>query len=637
MNSFNFLKFTFVALPAIASAPPVWAASEGERPVIARQADLPRHEYQVEQDSFRLISDEALFRAFAEQLVRDRIAVTQNFRFEDQRQLADYYRSIAIIYRTIPDFAAAARYQALADAIAPEPTYSIGRAVFLAEASLAAQGLDRDSPGYRELLAVRLKAQLEQFPFAAIRQDLIRWRSDNQVAGLAGVQAAAQGITDPKLKANGGKASGALVSEILQWRNAFRSLYWLPLLSPIAKEMLAADAALVSQSDRWTPNTAALDPAAKLAPVTIAVWDTGVDPAIFPNQMWRNRRERLNGRDDDRNGHVDDLHGIAFSVLGNPKSGALRDLGPLASRRDALIELAVGQEELSLGEDTEAVNAFAAAMRGASPSERAKLSDDINKIANFLHGTHVASIAVSGNPFARILTIGNDFPDPEDDNTPTSVARATQLGKATLETVAYIRKAGVRVANMSWYISPGTIEAELEAAGVGETAQDRTNLARAIFAEHRLWLERAIASAPEILFVCGAGNSADDVDFGDFAPAGLRLPNLLTIGAVDALDRAADFSSAGSNVWLYANGVGVNGSLPGGRQGRFSGTSAAAPQVTNLAAKLLALNPRLTPSELIATMRATGRPVEGKSEALIINPKAAIVLVKQKVGATDES
>jgi subtilisin family serine protease len=637
MNSLNLLKFTLAALPAVAPATPVWAASDAERPVIARQADLPRHEYQVGQDSFRLISDEQLFRSFADQLVRDRIAVTQNYEFQDQRQLADYYRSIAIIYRSIPDFPSAMRYQAMADAINPGSTYSIGHAVFLAEASLAAQELGRDSPGYRELLAEGLKAQLGQVPFAAIRQDLIQWRSDNQVAGLAGVQAAAQGITDPKLKANGGKASGSLVSEILQWRTAYRSLYWLPLLGPIAKDMLAANAALVSQSDRWTPTTVALDAEAKLTPVTIGVWDTGVDPAVFPGQMWRNRRERPNGRDDDRNGHIDDLHGIAFSAGGKPISGTLRDLGPLSGRRDMLIQLAVGQQELGLGEDTEAVIAFEAAFRGAAPKERAQLSSDINKVTNFLHGTHVASIAVSGNPFARILTIGNDFPDLEDDKTPSSVAKATQLGKATLETVAYMRKAGVRVVNMSWYVSPATIEAELEADGVGESAQDRATLARAIFAEHRLWLERAISSAPEILFVCGAGNTADDVDFGDFAPAGLRLSNLITIGAVDALDRVTDFSSAGGNVWLYANGAGVNGSLPGGRQGRFSGTSAAAPQVTNLAAKLLALNPSLTPSELIATMRATGRPVEGNGEALIINPKVAIEVVRDDIVAAGKT
>ena len=40
-------------------------------------------------------------------------------------------------------------------------------------------------------------------------------------------------------------------------------------------------------------------------------------------------------------------------------------------------------------------------------------------------------------------------------------------------------------------------------------------------------------SAPEILFVGGAGNSDNDIEFDEFVPPMFDLPNLLIAGAVD--------------------------------------------------------------------------------------------------------
>lgn len=54
------------------------------------------------------------------------------------------------------------------------------------------------------------------------------------------------------------------------------------------------------------------------APVTVAVFDSGIDLTNpdLRNRLWINPGEVPgNGRDDDRNGHIDDVHGISF--LGN--------------------------------------------------------------------------------------------------------------------------------------------------------------------------------------------------------------------------------------------------------------------------------------------------------------------------------
>jgi len=57
---------------------------------------------------------------------------------------------------------------------------------------------------------------------------------------------------------------------------------------------------------------------------------------------------------------------------------------------------------------------------------------------------------------------------------------------------------------------------------------------------------------------------------------------------------------------------------------KFSGTSMAAPNVTNLAGKLFALNPKLTPVQVIELMAQTSVPMTGKSELRVVNQKSAV-------------
>ena len=84
--------------------------------------------------------------------------------------------------------------------------------------------------------------------------------------------------------------------------------------------------------------------------------------------------------------------------------------------------------------------------------------------------------------------------------------------------------------------------------------------------------------------------------FVEDIPAGIVLPNLLTVGAVDKAGDEASFTSYGPTVKVHANGYQVESVIPGGEKLAESGTSMASPQVANLAAKILAVNPKLKPT-----------------------------------------
>lgn len=85
--------------------------------------------------------------------------------------------------------------------------------------------------------------------------------------------------------------------------------------------------------------------------------------------------------------------------------------------------------------------------------------------------------------------------------------------------------------------------------------------------------------------------------FNELIPASFNLPNVITVGAVDRAGDEAVFTSFGK-IDVYAIGYEVESRLPGGDKLRWSGTSMASPQAVNLAAKLLAVHPRLRAAEV---------------------------------------
>jgi subtilisin family serine protease len=79
-----------------------------------------------------------------------------------------------------------------------------------------------------------------------------------------------------------------------------------------------------------------------------------------------------------------------------------------------------------------------------------------------------------------------------------------------------------------------------------------------------------------------------------------------------------------------ADGSLIESVIPGGARVKMSGTSMAAPQVTNLAAKLLAIDPALTPPELVALIR-DGADTSKDGRLHLINPKRTMEMLQAKL------
>ena len=256
--------------------------------------------------------------------------------------------------------------------------------------------------------------------------------------------------------------------------------------------------------------------------------------------------------------------------------------------------------------------------------------ENLGLYGNYTHGTHVAGIAADGNPAARIMSVRITFGHEIIPDAPTlaETIRGTREVEPFME---YLRNANVRVVNMSWGGNQAGVEYALEANGIGDSPEHRAEIARVLFGLHYDALYEAMQANPDILFIPSAGNSDEDVDFNKVIPSSMDLPNVLVVGAVDQAGDETGFTSYGKNIRVHANGFEVPSYVPGGRIMNFSGTSMSSPNVTNLAAKLFALNPELTPAEVIQLIQ-DGIDVTEDGRRFLINPRKSVELLKKRMG-----
>ncbi len=130
----------------------------------------------------------------------------------------------------------------------------------------------------------------------------------------------------------------------------------------------------------------------------------------------------------------------------------------------------------------------------------------------------------------------------------------------------------------------------------------------------------AAAGRAGIIFVCSAGNSAENIDISPFYPADYPLDNIICVGATDNRDLPVYFSNYGSgSVETFAPGENVLSTFNSGTSGYAyeSGTSMSAPFVTGTVALLRALYPSDTYRETINRVLNAADPnpgLAGKSQ-----------------------
>ena len=583
------------------------AALAQGKPRIDKAADLPRFTYPVSGKLESLVRDEAAFGPFAAKLRADIESVLAGYEIADkaaQRQLQSTLLQLDVLEGK--DAAALARVEAIR-ALQDKPADKLLSGMQV-RAIVEARQAGKSGDAYAANVGERISAALKPMPYAVIANDIKQAKAGNELVGeslvLGNVRSVLQPIVDKS-----GALSSDLAPGIVSARYAL--LVRLPLkqsmVDTFGRYLLANQ---IDKPDIWAARNVTLAAGKAGTPVIVAVWDSGVDATLFKQQLLR-----------DGNGKPVFL---AFDKYSNAARTELATIPPeLQSQLPLMKARSKGFSDLQANIDSPQAAEVKQLLSNLKPDEFKTVIEAITLTGQYEHGTHVAGIALDGNPFARVMNVRMEFsPTLKPDPCP-SRAQAEKDAKALSADIEFIKRHKARVVNMSWGGSVSAIQADLEKCDIGKTLEERKKLAREYFDLFHDALVKGFASAPEVLWVAAAGNSNEDASFAEDAPANIVLPNLLTVGAVDRAGDEASFTSYGPTVKVHANGYQVESFIPGGERVALSGTSMASPQVANLAAKMLAVNPRLKPPQVIEIIVGTAdKSADGRRT--LINPARAV-------------
>ena len=583
--------------PVIAvAADSVAASTPADKPVITRKDDLPRHTYQLglKVVDLYLPENRATLTSLAAAVEADILADLSTYDIQDDKTVQEYYAvlgSVALLEE---------RWQDYLDLLAKQ------RALETKEANRLTMGLYSEALARSRLaggdqgkaLQKNMEQALQSLDYTVVQDNLKRARGRTEILSEALVLGNLDSSYQPVVDKTSGKISYDIASTLVS--ASFTLDHYLRDAATINKVYTAKIAANdVIKEDIWEDRKFNLAADSKATPVVVAVWDSGVDTSIeaFAPVLWRNKNERPDNEvDDDGNGFVDDIHGIAYDLDSNKERSLLYPIGAFDEDEMVMQARVKGMGDIQSGVDSAEASALRKQLATLDQDEVQGFIEALRIYGNYAHGTHVAGIAIEGNPFIRVLVARMTYGHTMIPEEPT-LARARAEAKMVRETIDYFKENGVRAVNMSWGGSLRGIEEALEAHDAGGTPEERKQLARELYTIGDTALRESIRDASEILFITSAGNADNDVKFEEFYPSSYDYPNMLSVGAVDVAGEETSFTSLGK-VDIYANGFEVESYVPGGNRIKFNGTSMSSPQVLNLAAKLLALDPSLSTAAL---------------------------------------
>jgi hypothetical protein len=611
----------FVVLGALVLPATTYGQSEKK---ITSVDDIPRFTYHVSHTISELVTSAEAFAPLARTVRGDIENVLTTYDIEDKTTLKNFLNTLVLLDMLDENYDGALiglnRIRELED----KPASKLMTGLITGSIVSARRDVGvADEAAYREVFSRRLSEAIEERPWLVIQDEIEEYRGRIEIVSENFFYGIIQSQLEPAVE-HSHTMSGDIANRVIGIR------YMMEVVLPLKAEIVAVCDRYIAQNkvekeNIWDARAVTLSQEQHCHPVVVAIWDTGVDTDVYPVQLFVNAAEIENGKDDDGNGYIDDMYGIAHTLDQEKTPELLYPMGDAAERIPELHTLIKGFFDMQSAISSPEAALLKQKLASIQPDDVNNFFEDMTRYALYCHGTHVAGVAVDGNPFARIMVARFTMDYRTIPDAPT-IEMSQKMAQNYREVIGYFKHNAVRVVNMSWGGTLQGTEEILEAHGIGENAEERARLAREMFDIEKRALYEAMRSAPEILFITSAGNENDDAAFEDYYPASFDLPNILVVGAVDRAGDVTSFTSFGKTVDVYANGYEVESFLPGGERLAASGTSVSSPNATNLAAKLFALEPSLHPRQVVNLIKGAA-DTKGDSGFLLIYPKRSVEML----------
>lgn len=341
----------------------------------------------------------------------------------------------------------------------------------------------------------------------------------------------------------------------------------------------------------WSARDVTIPEAADAPLVRIGIWDSGVDLALFSGRVALDAKGRPLVR--------------GYDPFKRRQDTPLAVLTPaMSARRDEMNRALLAFDDIDSGVKSPAASQMTTKLEALSKEEKANFLSDIGLWSGYVHGTAVADIALANHGSAEIVVARMEWWHGSPPIPCWTKELADREAASIRDLLNYLVESEVRVVNMSWGRFETSYLRNLEECAPKMTVDERRALARYTVEAIREVLRAGMKSAPHVLFVGAAGNAGSSLEAANPATR-FSLPNFLLVGAVDRTGARTDYTNVGPEVTLYANGDRVPARLPGGQISFPTGTSMAAPNVANAAAKMLVVNSRLNGAQLRALLEQT--------------------------------
>lgn len=370
----------------------------------------------------------------------------------------------------------------------------------------------------------------------------------------------------------------------------------------------------------------------------VVVIDSGVDIShkAFSKKVWTNVNEKIGSEIDiDGSGLPGDVFGWDFTT----NSATVFD-----NQYTKLIDNDVKKfYDLIAKMDRNTLTAEELVWLQKSTQDEAFMNK-ANFVGTYAHGTHVAGISLKNNPKAKVMTLKliptvytpyvatNVNPNGaleveinslvvknqmltknrsiEDETAKLKEFQDAVINfgvekvKSMIAIHSYVNFHKMDVANESFGIGFGQVvniigSAFAETIGRGPSQKELVQYTLLFFNVIGQIGPKMFSVAPDTLFIIAAGNDNSNNDiFPDF-PSNIVADNKLVVAATLDYNSLASFSNYGAKtVDVAAPGVAVFSTAPGQSTLAMSGTSQAAPFVTNVISLIKDLNPALSSADI---------------------------------------